>query len=472
MSKRAYAAGLGLLSLLSLFSGFHADEARGQIYVNQDRLIFQWEPASGCVDRYEFQVSRDGRAYRTVASSIPPNGTRPVSYTFDAQDQSMYQVRVRAVCNAYGAGPYSDPSEKVVVFLEGTPTDTDGDGMPNSWELANGFDPFDPADADEDADQDGLPNRQEAALGTDPRDSDTDRDGADDWQEFQEGTNPIDPGDNIPVADAGPDQTRNLGVTIRLDGSNSWDPNGDSLTYLWKQESGPAVVLDRPTSAVCRFKGVEPEDYVFSLTVSDGKVWSPPDQVTVKIHGVVDQPVARAGRDFLASLAGPAVLDGSGSYDPNGLDITYFWKQVSGPATAVLLDTNTPFPKFYPSMPGEYVFELIVSNGQARSPADTVTVYVEQTLSPGDVHPIGGPDGFLTKGDAILIWLFYLEILVPTADELFLVDVGPMKMVDSTQSPAWIRLQPDGVLDLTDGPVLTGLFRGAYQVVGWELDSE
>lgn len=460
------------MSLLSLLHGFLAGQARADIYVHQDRLTFQWEPASGCVDRYEFQVSRDGRAYRTVASSIPPNGTRPVRYTFDAQDQSVYQVRVRAVCDAYGAGPYSDPSEKVVVFLEGSPTDTDGDGMPDSWELANGFDPFNPSDADGDADRDGLSNRQEATLGSDPRNPDTDGDGMTDWQEFQDGSDPLDPGDNVPVADAGPDQTRNPGVTVKLNGSNSWDPNGDPLSYLWKQESGPAVVLDGATKAVCRFDGVEPGEYVFSLTVSDGKVWSAPDQIKVRIRQVVDQPVAKAGRDFLAPLSGPAVLDGSASYDPNNLELTYSWRQVSGPATAVLLDTNTAFPRFYPTRTGAYVFELAVSNGQATSPADSVTVYIEESLSPGDVHPIGSPDGRLTGGDAILIWLFYLEILVPTADELFLVDVGPMKMADSTQSPAWIRLQPDGVLDLTDGPVLQGLFRGSYRVVGWELDSE
>lgn len=48
--------------------------------------------------------------------------------------------------------------------------DSDGDGMPDAWELLHGFDPFDPSDAAEDADGDGLTNLQEYLAGTDPRD--------------------------------------------------------------------------------------------------------------------------------------------------------------------------------------------------------------------------------------------------------------------------------------------------------------
>jgi hypothetical protein len=49
--------------------------------------------------------------------------------------------------------------------------DTDGDGMPNVWETANGLNPYDPADAALDPDRDGLTNWQEYLAGTDPQDA-------------------------------------------------------------------------------------------------------------------------------------------------------------------------------------------------------------------------------------------------------------------------------------------------------------
>jgi hypothetical protein len=53
---------------------------------------------------------------------------------------------------------------------QASPVDSDGDGMPNAWEDAYGFDPFNPADAALDSDSDGLTNLQEFQAGTNPRD--------------------------------------------------------------------------------------------------------------------------------------------------------------------------------------------------------------------------------------------------------------------------------------------------------------
>ena len=47
--------------------------------------------------------------------------------------------------------------------------DSDGDGLPDWWELAHGLNPKDPSDAGEDPDQDGMTNLQEYLAGTDPQ---------------------------------------------------------------------------------------------------------------------------------------------------------------------------------------------------------------------------------------------------------------------------------------------------------------
>ncbi|ODS23272.1 hypothetical protein AB835_09635 [Candidatus Endobugula sertula] len=75
--------------------------------------------------------------------------------------------------------------------------DMDGDGLPDSYEVANGLDPNDPVDAFEDRDGDGITDNEELVAGVDgfitnPLLADTDGDGFFDGLEIDLATDPTD----------------------------------------------------------------------------------------------------------------------------------------------------------------------------------------------------------------------------------------------------------------------------------------
>jgi hypothetical protein len=88
-----------------------------------------------------------------------------------------------------------------------------------------------------------------------------------------------------PVANAGPDQLIecNRGGTVTLDGSASFDPDGEPITYAWKQVSGTTVSLT-VSSATATFTAAPPGVYEFQLTVTDTNGASASDNVVVTIR--------------------------------------------------------------------------------------------------------------------------------------------------------------------------------------------
>ncbi len=112
--------------------------------------------------------------------------------------------------------------------------------------------------------------------------------------------------------------------------------------------------------------------YIFELKVYDGSMYSNPDSVMIIVGNRI--PVAEAGEKQVYEPGKQVTLNGSGSYDPDEGDIlSYSWTQVSGPVIE-LSDANTVSPHFTLSDMGEYVFQLVVSDGASSSLPDTVTI--------------------------------------------------------------------------------------------------
>jgi hypothetical protein len=89
------------------------------------------------------------------------------------------------------------------------------------------------------------------------------------------------------------------------------------------------------------------------------------------------RPVANAGPDqFLDDLVEFVYLDGTGSYDPDIMDvISYQWRQISGP-NVTLLNPDTAEPYFALAVRAAYVFGLTVFDGSSRSAPDSVTIVI------------------------------------------------------------------------------------------------
>jgi hypothetical protein len=190
---------------------------------------------------------------------------------------------------------------------------------------------------------------------------------------------------SAPMADAGPDQSVSLiGTTVTL-GGQSFDPDGDAITYSWTiktKPSGSSATLSDPVSANPTFTVDFQGDYVIELVVSDPWASSLPDTMIVSFGNL--KPVADAGDSFTLVLGNPTPLDGSGSWDPNNDALTYKWSFVYKPAnsTAELSAPLTVNPTFLPGLAGTYVVSLIVNDGQVDSDPSTLSITVVASADP------------------------------------------------------------------------------------------
>ena len=198
-----------------------------------------------------------------------------------------------------------------------------------------------------------------------------------------------------PVANAGVDQTGEIGVSVTLDGSASNDADGDVLTFQWTLASTPPnslATVEIDTSMMPFFIPDLPGAYTVELIVNDGLINSQIDSVVINVAIMNTLPLANAGPDQSVFTNVLINLDGTASSDVDGSSLTWAWSLIASPlgSNAQLNDPTSPTPNFIADLTGQYVAQLVVNDLEDDSLPDSVII---NAVSPNTI-PLAdaGPD--------------------------------------------------------------------------------
>jgi len=183
-----------------------------------------------------------------------------------------------------------------------------------------------------------------------------------------------------PVANAGPDQniqaTSQNDVSVQLDGSKSSDPDNDSLTFSWTDQSNNVI----GTTAIVQLT-LPAGTYTFTLTVTDPGKLSSSATTHVTITAPVNHPpVANAGASQTLGCTGQngsvVTLNGSGSSDPDGDALTYVWKDAAGNVVGTTAIAQVTVGS------GTRVFTLTVTDPGGLSSSAATQITIQDTTAP------------------------------------------------------------------------------------------
>jgi hypothetical protein len=198
-----------------------------------------------------------------------------------------------------------------------------------------------------------------------------------------------------PVANVGDDRVIDLSKnSIILPGSGT-DEDGSVVLYLWSQISGPSTAtLINSNSAQAAASDLVAGIYQFQLKVTDdgGASATAILKVTVQSGNSVPNvaPIASVGEDRIIDLPkNSIVLSGSGT-DADGSVVSYSWSQISGPSTAIIVNTNSAQAGAGGLVAGVYQFQLEVTDdkGATGSAILKVTVNSGVSLSGTNIPPV------------------------------------------------------------------------------------
>jgi uncharacterized repeat protein (TIGR01451 family) len=288
---------------------------------------------------------------------------------------------------------------------------------------------------------------------------------------------------NPPVA-AGISQSQTLTgtseVTVTLDGSASFDPDGDTLTFAWEQTAGPPVTLINSTASQASFTidATGGATLEFQLTVSDGSLsdsvlvavsLSPPQIVSLKLD-------ANNARDALLSTSPstvffPHTVTNTGN-GPDTISLTATSQTGNSPVD-IFADADTdgrpdsavPTPisdtgRLPPGQPFAFLVATLTGNESwtvtATSGLDSsVTTSNTDTAVPSDAVLILTKDVDISSGTSSGPYTYtftYANVGVVGVTGFEIIDPVPPGMTYVPGSGRWSITGTTPLTDAVDGP--------------------
>ena len=259
-------------------------------------------------------------------------------------------------------------------------------------------------------------------------------------------------GNDPPVADAGPDQLGIQPGTITLDGSASYDPDGDPITFAWTQIAGPGVALTGANTAKATFNAELGQSYAFRLVVKDDQGAQSMARVAVSAREALRARIVR----FTANppLVRPGEMAMLNYVVENATSVT-----ISG--VSMPLNPATGSVHVNPTATTNYT--LVARNASSQDTA-VVTVLVERVLP--RIITFAASPAAINRGDSsTLTWL------TQDADSVEIVGVGTFgpsgeTKVSPTETTTYtlVARNPQGEAKATAAVVVDGTGGGGVGI--------
>jgi len=201
-------------------------------------------------------------------------------------------------------------------------------------------------------------------------------------------------GASPPIADAGPNQLNITAQNVTLNGSGSYDPLGETLTYAWTQIAGPTVVISSANAAIASFPALAGQTYSFRLTVKNTDNLQASATTTVSV-------LAPSATNILVFQATPSTIQPGGTSTLNWVVQNATTVTISG--ISGTLNATSGSTQVTPAATTTYTLTATGTGGTVTATA-VVTVQTAAGVLPQIIMFNGSPLSIAAGGTSTLSW--------------------------------------------------------------------